>query len=320
MMTRLKKNVKPNIHNNSAVDNREEENVVSRNNNYKKTTTTTTTTTMAATTRTTIKNNLHNLFTCIYFFWVVCVIVVVADRCCCCRCCRCRLRLYFTLLCTNIVLFAPFHQKLEYPVCTQTVLVVVFVRPFQITQANRVWMHEQAGDQERSEWRNGNDREKERERERVKWEIKWKKKLKKLYGWVIVAANTYRSAATFYTNKCAQTRPRARDRSIHSICLFRFNLLSQVIVNTIYCAYSLSRTVPHSRSCSCTHAFSRTNRSVPLSQPACRFIFSKHWCNCCSVTKPHRAYIDAFVWMYSCTSLALYCKWWDILFWICRTH
>lgn len=71
-----------------------------------------------------------------------------------------------------------------------------------------------------------------------------KKKLKKLYGWVIVAANTYRSAATFYTNKCAQTRPRARDRSIHSICLFRFNLLSQVIVNTIYCAYSLSRTVP----------------------------------------------------------------------------
>lgn len=92
-----------------------------------------------------------------------------------------------------------------------------------------------------------------------------KKKLKKLYGWVIVAANTYRSAATFYTNKCAQTRPRARDRSIHSICLFRFNLLSQVIVNTIYCAYSLSRTVPHSRSCSCTHAFSRTNRSVSLS-------------------------------------------------------
>lgn len=151
------------IHNNSAVDNREEENVVSSNNNNNSsyTKTTTTTTAMAATTRTTIKNNLHNLFTCIYFFWVVCVIVVVADRCCCC--CRCRLRLYFTLLCTNIVLFAPFHQKLEYPVCTQTVLVVVFVRPFQITQANRVWMHEQAGDQERSEWRNGGDREEEGE-------------------------------------------------------------------------------------------------------------------------------------------------------------
>lgn len=32
--------------------------------------------------------------------------------------------------------------------------------------------------------------------------------------------------------------------TIHSICLFRFNLLSQVIVNTIYCAWTVSRSVP----------------------------------------------------------------------------
>lgn len=142
-----------------------------------------------------------------------------------------------------------------------------------------------AGDQESGQ------RERERGRE-VKNKIK---KLKKLYGWVIVAANTYRSAATFYTNLPTHTHT-------HTYILDTFNMsVSFQFTITSYCKHNLLciffvshySILVHFRTHTCffeTVPFLLLPLTLLLRLLLLFLFIIKHWCNCCSVTEPNRAY------------------------------